>query len=218
MPARIVSGGWEHAAAFRARRPGWAARVDGCRGLRAARDLNFDTNGDGGPDAGDDWWNGGRGWDPIRGTILEAVGLICYCDGYRGTFEGNGHVIANLFVDRAGAKAAGLFGIAHDSSVIRRVGLPGVDVTGGRRPGAGGVRLRRDQRQLFTARVRGNATGGLIGVSRGDVTPATPRCASPADDEDARRTGRQKLLDAVVTASFAPAACPAPPTWGGLSG
>ena len=41
------------------------AAVDGCTGYELAADLDFDTNGSGGPDAGDAYWNGGAGWEPI---------------------------------------------------------------------------------------------------------------------------------------------------------
>ncbi len=218
----IVSGGvGKHAAAFPGAAPGMGCGdVDGCRGYELRADLDFDTNGDGGPDAGDDWWNGGRGWDPIRGTILEAVGLICYCGGYRGTFEGNGHVIANLFVDRAGAKAAGLFGIAHDGSVIRRVGLTGVDVTGGRTTGGlVGFGSGAISGSFVTGAVSGgNATGGLIGVSRGDVTASYAAVRVSGDDEDAGGLVGRNSWDAVVTASFATGRVSGAANVGGLVG
>ena len=40
---------------------------DGCAGYELTTSLDFDTNDNGAPDAGDDYWNGGEGWVPIGG-------------------------------------------------------------------------------------------------------------------------------------------------------
>ena len=40
----------------------------GCRGYELGSDLDLDTNGSGGPDAGDAYWHGGSGWLPL-GTM-----------------------------------------------------------------------------------------------------------------------------------------------------
>ncbi|WP_419847554.1 fibronectin type III domain-containing protein [Candidatus Poriferisocius sp.] len=63
--------------------------TSGCVGYELAADLDFDTNASGGADDGDDYWNGGHGWVPIGASTLH----------YSGVFEGNGHVISNLFID-----------------------------------------------------------------------------------------------------------------------
>ena len=37
-----------------------------CRGYELTKDLDFDTNDNGKPDSGDNYWNTGAGWDPHR--------------------------------------------------------------------------------------------------------------------------------------------------------
>ena len=94
------------------------AAAGGCRGYELRADLDFDTSGGGGPDAGDAYWRGGAGWLPL-GTAAEP---------FAATFEGNGRVIRHLFID--GGDGAGRFGATASSSVIRHVGLAVVDVSG----------------------------------------------------------------------------------------
>ena len=63
--------------------------LGGCIGYELVTDLDFDTNGSGAADSGDAYWNGGQGWYPI-GTWLK---------GFSATFEGNGHLIKNLYMN-----------------------------------------------------------------------------------------------------------------------
>ena len=101
------------------------AAAGGCRGYELRADLDFDTSGGGGPDAGDAYWRGGAGWLPL-GTATEP---------FAATFEDNWRVIRHLFID--GGDGAGLFGATASSSVIRHVGLAVVDVSGAN--GVGGL-------------------------------------------------------------------------------
>ena len=126
--------------------------VDGCTGYELAADLDLDTNGSGGPDAGDDYWNGGRGWDPIGSDA----------DPFAAILDGNGRTIANLFIAAAGGGGvanAGLFGVTGPTSVIRGVGLAGVAV-----------------------RARGDYVGSLIGVNNGIVTASHATGRVEGDD------------------------------------
>ena len=72
---------------------------EGCNGFELTTDLDFDTNGDGQMNELDTYWNDGQGWEPIGSS---------YEDFFSGSFNGNGHQIRNLYIDRAGN--AGLFG------------------------------------------------------------------------------------------------------------
>ncbi len=82
----------------------------GCIGFELAADLDFDSNADGVMDANDAYWNDGLGWLPVR--------------GFSGVFEGNGHIITNLYVDRPMEADVGLFGNVRDAT-IRNLGLSG---------------------------------------------------------------------------------------------
>ncbi|WLB19519.1 filamentous hemagglutinin N-terminal domain-containing protein [Bradyrhizobium japonicum] len=78
-------------------------------------------------------WNGGAGFTPIRG-----IGDIS--SYFSGIFDGLGHHISNLTINRPSSDNIGLFGYI-DGGTIRNVGLEGGSVTGN------------------------NAVGGLVGSS-----------------------------------------------------
>src|SRR5690554_6104054 len=77
-----------------------------CKGYELKKDLDFDIN--------DDYWNDGEGWEPIGSSS----------NAFKTVFEGNGHVIRNLYINRPNASYIGLFGYANNAT-IRRVGLTG---------------------------------------------------------------------------------------------
>ena len=70
--------------------------ADGCKGYELATNLDFDTNGNGRADAGDAYWNDGAGWEPISNGYHYSG----HYRGYGSTFDGNGYVIANLYINR----------------------------------------------------------------------------------------------------------------------
>ncbi len=97
----------------------------GCSGYELAADLDFDTDGNGDVDADDAYWNGGAGWEPLGGN----VGLKRPSDPkFNAVFDGNGHTIANLFIDRPGRKSVGLFGAVGRSGTIRNLSLTNANV------------------------------------------------------------------------------------------
>ena len=67
-----------------------------------------------------DGWSDGAGWQPI-GTSGTP---------FTGTFDGNGHSVENLFINRPGTDYIGLFGYTGSGAEIRNVDLVAVDVTG----------------------------------------------------------------------------------------
>ena len=95
----------------------------GCVGYELLANLDFDTDRDGTVDSDDDYWNNGAGWMPIKtpttGSIIP----------YSAIFEGNGHTIANLFIDSS-ENDIGLFGGTTSSAVIRNLEMVSVQVTG----------------------------------------------------------------------------------------
>ena len=135
------------------------AAAGACAGYELGADLDLDTNGSGGADAGDAYWHGGAGWLPL-GTAAEP---------FAATFEGNGHRIRGLHVQRGAG--AGLFGETAASGVIRHVGVVGADVEGTHAVGGlvgvhGGVITG----SYVTGRVSGTeAAGGLVGASTGRI-------------------------------------------------
>ncbi len=87
-----------------------------CNGYELLADLDFNTDGVGGIDAGDDYWNGGFGWQPL-GHLGDDKRMA-----FQTNFEGNGHTIKNLYVNRG--MESGLFGGVRGAN-IRNLGVVG---------------------------------------------------------------------------------------------
>ena len=152
----VVAGTSQYEAAFPRAAPGMGCGLAGCAGYELRADLDFDTNGSGAADVGDLYWNDGDGWAPI-GTVTF----------FSAKFDGNGHAVSNLFMDREGP--AGLFGNTTTASVIRRIGLVGVEVAGNRT----GALVSQNSGTIVlssaSGRVSGSgATGGLVGWNTSD--------------------------------------------------
>ena len=114
-------------------------------------------------------WTSGFGWEPI-GDGSDAA------NRFAAVFDGNGHSIANLFINRSGERV-GLFGHTDSSARLRNLGLKNIDVTGGASVGALAGRLEgRVERCHASGTVEGAATGrvgGLVGDNRGGSVSAS---------------------------------------------
>ena len=125
-----------------------------CSGYELMNDLDFDENGNG---ARDDSYNRGAGWQPIS--------------TFTATFQGNGHVIANLFINRSGTGNIGLFGVS--TGRLTQLGLVNVAITGASSTGGlvgvnGGNRGETGTitASYATGQVTGTGrVGGLVGIS-----------------------------------------------------
>ena len=146
-----------------------------CTGYELSADLDFDTNRNGMADTGDTYWNNGAGWSPI-GHFSTA--------GFEATFEGNGHKIANLFINRTVVNNSALtknalFAGTQPSSTIRNVGLVNVDVTvtasgaGTRRAHSASALVGTNRGTIracyATGRAEGLAAGGLVANNLGTI-------------------------------------------------
>ena len=105
-------------------------------------------------------WHGGKGFDPV-GEVN---------DPFTGTFDGEGHVISGLTIDRGYRERVGLFG--DSTGTIERVGLVRANVTGhamvGGLVGSSGDTVSEC---YATGEVTGHRyVGGLIGFFDGNVT------------------------------------------------
>ena len=127
----ISSGMAGFAAAFPGALDGMGCPDSECSGYELISDLDFDTNGNGRADVGDDYWNDGEGWAPIGDDFGAA---------FESFFDGGGHTISNLYIDRSDANYVGLFGNTRHSGSnyfvglnnnIRDLALVNVDVQGG---------------------------------------------------------------------------------------
>jgi hypothetical protein len=105
--------------------------------------------------------NQGKGWQPI-GTFDAQ---------FNGTFNGQGHTISDLFINRPDQMHVGLFSVVDNKGVIQGIGMVNADVTGY----AGASILVGGNEGIVsssysTGRVNGTAwVGGLVGANAGVV-------------------------------------------------
>ncbi len=152
--------------AFSGALAGMGCPATGCTGYELAKALDLDTDASGAVDAADDYWNGGSGWEPIGTTAAT----------FTATFDGNGHTIANLFIDRSTTDRVGLFGVMGATAVVRNVRLSAVDATGN------------------------DDVGGLVGHSEGTVTASAAAGAVAGNEDVGGLVGRNT---GTVAASYA---------------
>ncbi|HEX6996249.1 MAG TPA: filamentous hemagglutinin N-terminal domain-containing protein, partial [Gammaproteobacteria bacterium] len=101
---------------------------------------------------------GGRGFMPVGGSVSLGV-------PFSGTFDGQGHVVSGLTIDRSTDDFVGLFGLAVDAA-IRDVGLVDARIRG--RFGSGALVGRMDRTTVTRSYATGMVTGtemvgGLVG-------------------------------------------------------
>ena len=148
-----------YAAAFPDAAAGMGCYVADCIGYELTADLDFDTNGSGQADVGDAYWGGGGGWSPL--------GLL---NEFAAVFDGNGHVIRNLYIN-TGNRNAGLFARVADTGAIRNLGLESISVTSNKEyAGNVGGLVGSNQGTIKNSYVTGTVTagdyvGGLVGVA-----------------------------------------------------
>lgn len=102
------------------------------------------------------FWNNNEGFSPIG-----------FPNAFTGVFDGLGHFISQLTINRPAAAIVGLFGTADQNAVIRNVGLTGGSVTGAAGTGSllGTAVSAYISNSYNTGSVTGAAgTGGLVGV------------------------------------------------------
>ena len=112
-------------------------------------------------------WNGGLGFVPIGSS--DAGNSIT---PFTGTFDGQGHVITGLYINRPDEDDVGLFSVVENGGEVRNVGLEGGAVTGGQEIGGlVGWSLGTISASYVTGDVSGDEyVGGLMGGNGGTVS------------------------------------------------
>ena len=179
-----------------------------CRGYELMADLDFDTDDDGDVDADDTYWNSGAGWNPIGRSSSD----------FLTTFEGNGHTVRNLFIDRPSTNYVGLFGYTDWASDIRHVGLIQVDVAGRWYvSGLVGNNLGSITACYATGQVSGSVqVGGLVGANYGSVRTSYATARVSGRSSVGGLVGRN--LGTIIDASYATGAVSGQSSVGGLVG
>jgi filamentous hemagglutinin family protein len=114
-----------------------------------------------GTGSGGDVW-GTAGFVPIGNTST----------AFSGSFDGQGHDIANLTIDQPTANNVGLFGVTGKTGVVRNVGLIDASVSGSQLVGAlVGVNEGSVSNSYATGTAAGSGNvGGLVGENLGTVS------------------------------------------------
>ena len=119
-----------------------------CNGYEMTRSLDFDNPSSYASGAVNTAWTTGSGWDPIG-------------DSFDATFDGNGHTVNNLYINRIETYSVGLFFWNGSDGVIRNIGMVDVDITGRSGGGLAGGNLGTISDSYTTGSVAGS--GGLVG-------------------------------------------------------
>ena len=123
-------------------------------------------------------WNDGSGFSPIGGLHTH----------FLGSYDGNGHVISNLYINRSGGYYQGLFGYTL-AAQIRNLGLTDVNIRG--KTYVGGLVGYDDLLCSIsdchtTGQVTGySSVGGLVGLNRASLSKSYSTCTVTATIADA---------------------------------
>lgn len=154
-------------------------------------------------------WNGGAGFAPVGVPGSE----------FHGSFDGQGHTISSLVINRPTVDYAALFGILGSGGTVSNVGLLGGSFTG--RVAAAalvGGNYGTIANAYATAAVASTDTGagGLVGFNYGSITRSHATGAVTAATSIAG--GLVGFNDGDITQSYATGAVTAPALVGGLVG
>ena len=184
---------------------GGHADTPGCTGYELTEDLDFDTDGDGTVDADDEFWNDGAGWAPIRnaGPLYAFVA----------TFEGNGHIITHLHINRTTESSVGLFQSVAAGGQIRNVEIREAMVRGSEYVGglvslnAGSIVASAATGTVEGVRhvgtLSGSTVGGLVGINRGTIIGSSARITVTGRSYTGGLVGRNYGSEAYMAASHA---------------
>ena len=180
----------------------------GCNGYELKKDLDFNDDASYSSIANKVTWTKGKGWLPIGS----------YSNHFKAIFEGNGHTISNLMIDRPNTAAVGLFRYI-ERGTINKVGLLNVDITG--RYNVGGLVGYSSRGTITnsyaTGAVEGDGqVGGLVGQNRGTITNSY--ATSAVTSAGGRIGGLVSSNGGTITNSYATGAVEGDDSVGGLVG
>jgi len=121
-------------------------------------------------------WNDSLGFSPIGDTAEKA---------FSGSFNGNGHVIKNLTINRPAQSGIGMFWYVNNTN-IRNVGLPNCNIVGDQLVGAlvGENYLANISNCYATGKVKGSeSVGGLVGANSGKVDGCYAACEVTGEND-----------------------------------
>jgi len=110
-------------------------------------------------------WNSGAGFTPIGNSTT----------AFTSTFDGLGHTVSGLIINRTGTDYIGLFGYGSPTSVIRDLGMVGGNVAGGTGNFIGGLvgvnsgTINNSYTSGNVSNTTGSDIGGLVGLNNGTI-------------------------------------------------
>jgi hypothetical protein len=160
--------------------------------------------------------NDGRGWEPI-GTSD---------DGFTGTFDGQGHEIGDLFINRPDQDYVGLFGhiswvrYIDNVGVVENVGMVAADVTGSTMVGAlAGHNAGTVNNSYSSGSVSGyERVGGLVGWNQATLSNSYSSCDVTGSTRVGGLTGDNWYYRGIVSNSYSTGSATGSTRVGGLVG
>ena len=153
--------------------------IGGCSGYELMNNLDFeDANGDGTADDKSIWAEGAtaagvsgavaEGWAPIGDNSTDSDATR-----FTATFDGRGHTISNLYINRPSTNYVGLFGVLWTGSNARNLGIEGSSVSGA--DYVGGLVGSNFNGPISACYATGDASGtnrvgGLVGENKGPIS------------------------------------------------
>ena len=134
----------------------------GCRGYELVKDLDFNTDASYRTISNKVTWTTGGGWSPIGSNS----------NRFSSVFEGNGFMIAHLYINRSNNNNVGLFSVVNEAAQIQNIRLSEVNVRGQGNVGSlVGLNLGIISNSNVTGTVHSvlNDVGGLVGESFGQI-------------------------------------------------
>lgn len=110
--------------------------------------------------SGTENWNDGKGFAPVGENSPEGL-------PFSGSFDGGGHDITGLSIDRSDEDGVGIFGAVNNSGTVESISVTDATITGN--SSVGGV-VGRNNGTVSESSASGNATGSsFVGVLVGEV-------------------------------------------------
>ena len=172
----------------------------GCKGYELTRDLDFNDDNSYSSTHNKITWTTGRGWEPIGNSSSNA---------FNATFNGNGHTISNLMINRPNASNVGLFGYVRDQSKTVNVGLLNIDILAGSY--VGGL-VGHNYGNVINSYAMGSVTanrhgvGGLAGHNHGTIRISYAAASVTRIGQDASGIGGlvgENSYEGIITGSYA---------------
>ena len=174
-----------------------------CNGYELARLLDFAAADSYASGAVSTVWTTGEGWRPIGDEDGDGK-------GFNALFDGNGHAIASLYVNRTAFQeeppAVGLFGYIGNSAVIRNMGIVNASVAGLENVGGLAGRNRgeiRDSHVTGSVSGSGHHVGGLVGENEGAISGSHAAVRMSCDGNGRFTGGLAGWNGGAISASYA---------------